>query len=461
MDTQLQFLGAAGTVTGSKTLIEYGGKKIMVDCGLFQGVKALRLQNWAKFPVDPATIETILLTHAHLDHCGYIPLLVKEGFQGDIHCTEPTEELTEIILKDSAKIQEEEAERANRHNYTRHRPAKPLYDLKDVAKSAQLFVNHNYHEWVILDEFAKFQFRNAGHILGSAMIELRIEDKTFVFTGDLGRREPLLLHPPEHPKLTDVLVIESTYGDRLHDEANAKEGLHKVIMETIHKGGILMIPTFAVERAQELLYLLSQLKREGRLPGVPVYLDSPMGVSATKVMMGAPGWHSLSRNEVNEMDSIVRLITDADSSRAVVADTRPKIVLAGSGMITGGRIIHYLNRYLGEQRNTILLVGFQAQGTRGRALEEGAAELKFFGRFHPVRAEVRKITSLSAHADQSEIMDWLKHFKQAPEQVFINHGEPHASDALRVKIEHELGWNVRVVQPGQVYNLAAAAAGTY
>jgi metallo-beta-lactamase family protein len=295
MNTQLQFFGAAGTVTGSKTLIEYGGKRILVDCGLFQGIKSRRLQNWSKLPFDPATIETLLLTHAHLDHCGYIPLLVKNGFHGDIHCTEPTEALTDIILKDSAKIQEEEAERANRHGYSRHKPAKPLYDLEDVERSAPLFVNHNYHEWVILDEFAKFQFRNAGHILGSAIIELRIKDKTFIFSGDLGRKNPLLLPPPEHPKSADVLVIESTYGDRLHEEKNAKEGLHEVIMDTLHKGGILMIPTFAVERAQELLYLLSQLKREGRLPGIPVYLDSPMGVSATEVMMHSPGWHSLSK----------------------------------------------------------------------------------------------------------------------------------------------------------------------
>jgi metallo-beta-lactamase family protein len=453
MKTTLQFLGAAGTVTGSKTLLTYDDKRLLVDCGLFQGLKELRLQNWAKFPFDPATLSNLLLTHAHLDHCGAIPLLTKKGYAGDIHCTRPTEVLTEIILKDSAKIQEEEAERANRHGYSKHHPAKPLYDLKDVERCRPLFINHQYHEWVILDEFAKFQFRNAGHILGSAMVELRIEDKTLLFTGDLGRKAPLLLDPPEHPKSADVLVIESTYGDRLHEEKDAKEELHDVIMETVHKGGILMVPTFAVERAQELIYLLSQLKREGRLPGVPVYLDSPMGVSATEVMMRSPDWHRLSREEIGEMDSVVRLITDAKTSRAIVADTNPKIVLAGSGMITGGRIVHYLNRYLGEERNTVLLVGFQAAGTRGRALEEGATELKFFGQFHPVKAEVRKITSLSAHADQGEIMDWLRHFKKAPEQVFLNHGEPHASDALRVKIKHELGWNVRVAQPDQVYQL--------
>lgn len=459
MTSRLQFLGAAGTVTGSKTLIEHNGKRILVDCGLFQGLKDLRLQNREKFPVDPETIETLLLTHAHLDHCGHIPLLVKKGFHGDIHCTKPTENLTEIILKDSAKIQEEEAERANSHGYTKHSPAQPLYDLRDVVKCRPLFVTHNYHEWVILDEFAKFQFRNAGHILGSAMLELRIDGKTFLFTGDLGRPEPLLLPPREYVKNAHVLVIESTYGDRLHPGTDPKEELHDIIWDTVHKGGILIVPTFAVERAQELLYLLSQLKREGRLPGIPVYLDSPMGVSATEVMMKSPGWHKLSKEEIGEMDNVVRLITDANISRNVVNDTRPKIVLAGSGMITGGRVLHYLSRYLGEERNTVLLVGFQAAGTRGRALEEGASELKFFGQFYPVKAEVKKITSLSAHADQREIMEWLKHFEKAPEQTLINHGEPHAADALRVKIASELGWNCQVVQPDRVYDVTSALAG--
>lgn len=452
----LQFIGAAGTVTGSKTLVEYDGKKLLVDCGLFQGIKELRLQNREPFPIAPESIDNLLLTHAHLDHCGYIPLLVKKGFNGDIHCTEPTEALSEIILEDSAKIQEEEAERANRYGYTKHHPAQPLYDFKDVVNSLPLFVNHRYHEWVILDELAKFQFRNAGHILGSAMIELRLDGRTILFTGDLGRQKPLLLPPPEKVKNADVLVIESTYGDRLHEETEAKEELHEIIWETYHKGGILIIPTFAVERAQELIYLLSRLREENRLPGVSIYLDSPMGVSATDVMMRMPDWHKLSAEEIRAMDSTVHLITDANASRAIVADSSPKIVLAGSGMITGGRVLHYLNNYIQDARTTVLLVGFQAAGTRGRALEEGAKEVKFFGQYHPVKAEVRKITSLSAHADQHEILNWLKYFEKAPEQVLINHGEPHASDALRVKIQSELGWNCLVVQPDQVYEFPSS-----
>jgi metallo-beta-lactamase family protein len=451
MSTTLQFLGAAGTVTGSKTLIKHAGSRFLVDCGMFQGLKDLRLKNRDPFPVKPETIQALLLTHAHLDHCGAIPLLVKQGFQGEIHCTGPTKELATIILRDSAKIQEEEAERATSHGYTKHRPAKPLYNLDDVEKSLPLFVTHNYHEWVILDQEAKFQLRDAGHILGSSMVELKLSGRTFLFSGDLGRAKPILLPPPEKVQHADVLITESTYGDRLHDPADPKEQIHDIIWETYHKGGILIVPTFAVERAQELLYLLSRLKDENRLPGVPIYLDSPMGVSATEVMLKSPQWHSLSKEEVNEMDVIAKLVTDVGTSKAVVDDTRSKIVLAGSGMVTGGRVLHYLDRYIDEARNTVLLVGFQAAGTRGRSLEEGAEEVKFFGQFHRVKAEVRKIASLSAHADQEELLEWMRHFEKAPERVFINHGEPHASDALRVKIKHELGWDVQVVQPDHVY----------
>lgn len=453
MESKLQFFGAAGTVTGSKTQVQWNGKRLLVDCGLFQGVKELRLQNREAFPVNPSTIETVLLTHAHLDHCGYLPLLVKKGFRGEIHCTDPTRDLAEIILKDSAKIQEEEAERANRYGYTKHSPAKPLYDMNDVQQCLPLFTTHQYHEWVLIDEHIKFQFRDAGHILGSAMVEMKQNGKTLLFSGDLGRRQPPLLAPPETIKQADVLVLESTYGDRLHETMDAQAQLHDVIWETYRKKGILIIPTFAVERAQELLYLLSRLQEDNQLPGMPIYLDSPMGVSATNVMVRHPKWHRLSREATQAMDQVAHLITDADTSRAVVADPQPKIVLAGSGMVTGGRVLHYLNQYLDDPRTTILLVGFQAAGTRGRSLEEGVTELKFFGNYHPVKAEVKKITSLSAHADQGELMDWLKHLEHTPDQIFINHGEPHASDALRAKIRHELGWDATVAQPNKTYSI--------
>lgn len=451
MEEIIQFLGAAGTVTGSKTLVEYGGKRTLIDCGLFAGLKELRLKNWAAFPVKAKSVKNLLLTHAHLDHCGYIPLLVKKGFTGEIHCTAPTEALAEIILRDSAKIQEEEAERANRHGYSKHRPAEPLYNLKDVTRSLPLFITHKYHEWFVLDEFAKVQFSNAGHILGSSLIELQIDQNTILFSGDLGRQHPLLLAPPEVVNHADILVLESTYGDRIHKEENAKEELYETIWHTYKKGGILMIPTFAVERAQELIYILTQLHAEKSLPPIPIYLDSPMGVSATEVMIEMDQWHTLSNQEIQAMDSLVHLITDVKTSRQIVDDKSPKIILAGSGMITGGRILHYLARYLQEDRNTVLLVGFQAAGTRGRSLEEGANELKFFGQYHPVRAEIKKITCLSAHADQQEIITWLSGFKSPPRKVFINHGEPHASDALRAKISHEFGWDCEVAKLNHRY----------
>lgn len=438
--SNLEFLGAAGTVTGSRTLLTSGTKKILVDCGLFQGVKSLRVQNWDPFPVHPASIDSLLLTHAHLDHCGYIPLLVRNGFRGKIHATPPTRDLADIILRDSGKIQEEDAERANRHAYTHHTPAKPLYTLQDAIRAMGLFVTHELHEWVSLSEETRFQFLNSGHILGSAMILLESAGTSLVFTGDLGRTHPILLPPPEKVPFADALVLESTYGDRTHPGAPGLEQLQSAIRDTYQRGGTLMIPTFTVERAQEILYFLLQIKNQGALPAIPVYLDSPMGVSVTAIMAKYPGWNTLSAQDCRSMESIAHMVSDIGSSKAALKDPRQKIVLAGSGMIEGGRILHYLNQYLGGKENMVLLVGYQAEGTRGRALKEGAREIKFFGQNHLVRAEIREIPSLSGHADQSELLDWLKGFTKAPGQIFLNHGEPGPSEALQVKIREILGW---------------------
>lgn len=453
MGAQLTFFGGADTVTGSKSLLEYRNRKILVDCGMFQGLKQLRLKNWEPSGIPVSQLDGILLTHAHLDHCGYLPVLVKEGFRGPIHCTGPTKELVEIILKDSAKIQEEEAERANRYGYTIHHPARPLYDLDDVMDCLPLMIPHEYHQWLELGEGIRIQFLNAGHILGSAMIEARMNGQSILFTGDLGTQHPLLLPPPEKVDVADTIVLESTYGDRQHTDGDAKSALQKIIWETYEKDGDLIIPTFAVERAQELLFLLSVLKVENKLPDVPIYLDSPMGVSATAVMLHANEWHMLSHAQIQAMDRVAKLIVDVQSSKKAVADPRPKIVLAGSGMITGGRVLHYLDKGLADPCNTILLVGYQAEGTRGRTLENGAQDLKFFGSYHPVRATIRKMDYLSGHADQRDIMDWLRQFKHPPKNVLINHGEPHASDALRAKIHHELGWNCEVAHMHQTYQI--------
>ena len=447
----LQFLGGAGTVTGSKILITYNESRIMVDCGLFQGLKKLRIKNWDKLPIDPGSLSSVILTHAHLDHCGYLPVLIRDGFVGDIHCTYPTRDLSEIILKDSGKIQEEESERANRYGYTKHRPAKPIYTVKDAEKSLANFVPHNYREWVIINNDLKFRLLNSGHILGSALVELLVSGQRFLLTGDLGRMNPLLMHPPETVNHANALVIESTYGDRLHPTVDPKKELKEVIRTTYGRRGILMIPTFAVERAQELLFLISQLKEEGDFPGMPVYLDSPMGIDATIVLQEHADWHRLDRAGCRSLNSAAKLISSADASRVIVADPEPKIILAGSGMISGGRILHYLDRHLGEEKNTVLLAGFQAAGTRGRSLVEGASEIKFFGSYHQVKAEIRQMNSLSSHADQQDIISWLRHFESAPDHIFINHGEPHQADALRVKLMDSLQWKVTTAAMHQTY----------
>lgn len=438
ISVKLTFLGGAGTVTGSKTLVEINGKRILIDCGLFQGIKELRLLNWADFPIDPASIDAIVLTHAHLDHCGYIPLLVKKGFKGPVHCTHPTLDLTEIILKDSAKIQEEDTERANKNHYSRHERAEPLYTVKDVLNCLPRFVGHNLNEWVIVNEYFKFEFLNSGHILGGAFVNAKAAGKTIVFSGDIGRSNPMLLYPPKHIKEADYLILESTYGDRLHESENVKKELKEIIHRTIKRGGILMIPSFAVERTQEILYLIHQLREEEQLPKCKVFLDSPMGINATNTYKRYADWQKISNYELDQMFNEVYFINDIEQSKLLVADKQPKIVLAGSGMIEGGRILHYLNSHIDNPDDTLLMVGYQGEGTRGRAILNGSPEIKFFGEYRKINCEVQHIDSLSAHADYSEMIDWLKGFRNMPKKVILNHGETHQTDAFRVKIEHEL-----------------------
>ena len=450
---RIKFLGGAATVTGSKTLLEIGSKKILIDCGLFQGLKDLRELNRKPFPIDPSKIDAILLTHAHLDHCGYLPVLVRDGFKGKIYCTKPTEQLTEIILADSGKIQEEDAERANRYGYSKHEQAKPLYTSKDAAMVRPHFSNHNYDEWVILDAGIKFQFLNAGHIIGSAMIELKINEEVFLFSGDVGRKDPLLLYPTKKVKQADYIIVESTYGDREHQEEDAKGKLAKVINETYIRKGILMIPSFAVERTQEMIYLLYQLMEEEAIPRQPIYLDSPMGVKASLVFDQHQQWQDVSIYELDRMYSVVDFVRDFEQSKAIVFDKKPKIILAGSGMIEGGRILHYLSHHAQDPKNTLLFVGFQAAGTRGRAILEGSKHIKFFGEYHEIACQIESISSMSAHGDRMELLEWLRNFEEAPKRIFLNHGEPHQSDAFRVLIETKLGWNVSIPQLGESFDV--------
>ncbi|MDP2067461.1 MAG: MBL fold metallo-hydrolase [Lutibacter sp.] len=450
---KLTFFGGAGTVTGSKILLEVNYKKILIDCGLFQGLKELRVKNWEPIPPDFKELDLVILTHAHLDHTGYLPILIKNGYSGKIYSTKPTKDLTEIILLDSAKIQEEDALRANEHHYTKHDPAKPLYEVDDAKLTMARFKTFDLDTWNVIDDHIKFKFVNSGHILGSAFVILDINGKIIVFSGDIGRKEPLLLHPFEYLEKADYLVVESTYGNRNHTNFSVSELLLKYINHTFNKGGILIIPTFSVERAQEIIYLLSLLKRDHKLPNIPIFLDSPMGVNATEVYFKYRDQHILSDEDIKSMLSTVHLITEINASKMIVNNNDPKIVLAGSGMITGGRVLHYLDKLISDEKNSVLIVGYQAEGTRGRALLAGDTEIKFFGEYHQVKAEIFKINEFSGHADQSELMDWLKHFKQPPALTIINHGEPHQSQAFKTKIKTVLNWNCTVAKLNNAYYL--------
>lgn len=442
----IQFLGGAGTVTGSKYLINTGNHKILIDCGLFQGLKNLRELNWEKLPINESEIDCILLTHGHMDHTGYLPKLVKEGFKGTIFGTPPTLGIAEIILLDSAKIQEEDAKRANEEKFTRHSPALPLYTIEDAEKTLEQFKGVNEGEWIQLYPEVEVRFQYNGHIIGATFIELNINGKRLVFSGDIGRESDILLSPPKKPEFADYVIIESTYGDQLHLNEDVVEKLKDIVLHTIDKKGTLIIPSFAVERAQTLMYLLWKLRENNDIPGIPMIMDSPMAKEVIKVFTQHRDWHKLSIEECTEMCNAFKIVEEFKETWEVIDDKRPKIVIAGSGMITGGRVLSYLKMYIDKPETTVLLTGYQAEGTRGRALLEGEAELKFFGKYYPVKAEVFDLKVLSAHADQSELIDWMGAIKNTPQKVFLVHGEPHAADALRVKIKDTYGWEVGIPQ---------------
>ncbi|MBE7639185.1 MBL fold metallo-hydrolase [Salegentibacter sp. BLCTC] len=432
---KIHFLGAAGTVTGSKFLLETSELNILIDCGLFQGIKSLRELNWKDFPFNPTSIDIILLTHGHLDHTGYLPRLVKQGYRNQILGTPPTLGITEIILKDSAKIQEEDAERANNETYSKHQPALPLYTTPDAEKTINLFESINLNEWYQLSKNIKYRYQPNGHILGSSFIELDIFNKRFVFSGDIGRKKDLLLDPPNKPEKADYLFLESTYGDRLHPKDKSDEILTKAIKDTLSNKGSLIIPSFAVERLQGIMYKIYLLAREKKIPKIAIYIDSPMGNKILGLFYSFAEWHKLSTNEMKGMLSYFNIITSYRDTWKTIDEKHPKIVIAGSGMVTGGRVLTYLRYLIDKPQTTVLLVGYQAECTRGRQLENGAAEVKIFGKYCPVKAKILKVESLSAHADQEELLDWLSSIKNNPRKIFLTHGEPTALDSLRVKIK--------------------------
>lgn len=436
----LTFLGAAGTVTGSKTVVEHNKVKVLVDCGLFQGLKVLRLLNRQPLPLDPAEIKAVIITHAHLDHVGYVPLLVKNGFNGPIYATPPTCDLARIILLDSAKIQEEDARLANEGKYTRHAPAEPLYTVADAETALKLFVPVDDEQWLPITNDLKFQFHRNGHILGSCSVEIIAGEKKIVFSGDMGREHPILLEPPVWVKETDYLVMESTYGDREHTKTPTDAELATIVTEALLKQGNLIIPTFAVERAQEIMLILNVLKSKNMIPqGVPIYLDSPMGIDSTEVYMKYPDWHTLSPESCKMICNDTIRVGEISETMAIIKEKHSKIIIAGSGMLTGGRALEYLKAYVGNASTTVLFVGFQAEGTRGRAMLQGAGSIKIHGKYYGIKAEVKEITSFSGHADRTELMNWLSHFTTKPKRIFLNHGELNSSDALRLLIHEQYG----------------------
>jgi len=441
---KLTFLGATGTVTGSKYLLEVGRLRVLVDCGLFQGLKQLRLKNWSKLPIDPASVDAVILTHAHIDHSGYLPLFVRNGFAGKVYCTYGTRDLCEILLPDSAHLQEEEARFANKYGFSKHHPALPLYTRDDALKALSLLSPVDFEQEVHLGDGATFTMTPNGHILGSAFVRISDGKKSIVFSGDIGRPQHLLMNAPAVIKQADYLVLESTYGDRTHDKTDPKIKLADTINRTIKRGGKVIVPVFAVGRAQEILYAIHLLKAEGKIADVPVYLNSPMAIDATQIFVRHSGEHRLSHAECEAMCKTARMVNTVEQSKALNENPHPMIILAASGMASGGRVVHHIEAFAPNPHNTILFVGFQAAGTRGSAMVGGVSSVKIHGEYVPINAEVGFISNMSAHGDYLEILDWLRGFESAPKRTFITHGEPVAADAMRHHIEEKLHWQTCV-----------------
>lgn len=464
----LTFIGAAGTVTGSKTLLDTSKGRFLVDCGLFQGHKELRLQNWAPFPYPPESIDAVVLTHAHLDHCGYLPRLVRLGFTGPIYCTDGTRRLSEIVLPDAGHLQEEEARFANRKGYSKHDPAEPLYTKEDALASLERFRAVEFEENKDIHEGLEISWHRAGHILGSATVSLHLTgfDTMVRFSGDLGTSSHPLLRPPDPIGRADEIVVESTYGDEEHSADDPDDVIESAIRHIVDHEGVLIIPAFAVDRTEVVLWHLNRLVASGRIPSIPVFVDSPMASKALDVYEGAarlgdPEFRS--EHHGSGLFPAVDLTetTSVDESKELNERRGPMIIVSASGMATGGRVIHHLAQRLGHSDNAVMLVGFQAPGTRGEALRNGARHLKMFGHYFPVRSPVFS-AELSAHADQGDLLRWLGTASPAPRTVYVNHGEPPASEALMRAIESQLGLSAFVPRRGERVRLdplPAAAAG--
>ena len=439
---QLQFLGATDTVTGSKYLLRQGSSSVLVDCGLFQGYKQLRLRNWAPMPVEPASIDAVILTHAHIDHSGYLPLLARQGFRGKVFCSPATADLCGILLPDCGYLLEEEAEYLNRHKLSKHAPALPLYTRDDARRCLKLFEPVGYHaEWQPAAGLSA-TLTPSGHMPGSSFVRLDNGTRSILFSGDIGRPNDLVLAGPTPMDGADYLVVESTYGDRLHQQTDVLLELAHIINRTAARGGVVVIPAFAVGRAQSLLYCIHLLKAQGVIhDSLPVYLNSPMAANATQVYERHRAELRLTAAQCRAMAHTAQIVQSAEESRLLNARRGPMVIISASGMATGGRVLHHIKAFGPDKRNTILFAGYQAGGTRGATIAGGARAVRIFGQDVPIRAEVAMLGSLSAHADGAEIIEWLRHFTSAPRQTFITHGEPAAADAMRQRIERELHWN--------------------
>jgi len=441
---KITFLGAADTVTGSRHLVEIDGQTILLDCGLFQGFKTLRERNWAPFPVPPSQIDAVLLSHAHLDHSGYLPALVKQGFKGAVHCTQATRDLAEVLLLDSAHLQEEDARRANRKGFSRHAPALPLYTVADakraIARLTPLPAGKTVRLGNVLAELTP-----VGHLLGACAVTLRQRDLSLVFSGDVGRSNDLLMPAPQRIARADVLLVESTYGNRLHPPEDVQAALGAIVRATVRRGGSVLLPSFAVGRAQALMLVMQRLKAAGEIPdNLPVFLDSPMAAAATTLYQKHRRLLRLSPREANTLCDGVTIVSTPQQSEKISRARYPSVIISASGMATGGRVVHHLKAMAPNPKHSIVFPGFQVAGTRGAKLIEGATEVKIFGEYVAVKAQVSHLEGFSGHADANELMQWLQGFEQAPRETFVVHGEPAAADALRSRIADELGWRVRV-----------------
>jgi metallo-beta-lactamase family protein len=457
----LRFLGGTGTVTGSKYLVSANGRRILLDCGLFQGFRELRQRNWSKPPFEASGVEAVVLSHAHIDHSGYLPLLVRHGFRGPIYCTSGTADLLGVLLPDAAHLQEEEAATANRYGYSKHRPALPLYTVEDAQAALRLIESRPYGERFTLTAGMAVILRRAAHILGSASVELQLGEPALfrlVFSGDLGRWGRPILRDPEPVPEADALLVESTYGDRTHPP-DPMDGLARVVREAAQRGGALLVPAFAVGRTQELIWMLRQLEEANRIPSLPVYIDSPMAINVADIYCRHPEDHALDMKLLMDEKRCplcckqYHLARKPEESKALNHHAGPLVIVSASGMATGGRILHHLKLRLPDPRTTVLLVGFQSIGTRGRALQEGARTIRIHGQDVPVRAKVETLDGLSAHADREEILRWLSGFRRPPGKTYIVHGEPRAAEGLADTLQTRLHWNARVGRDGETVPL--------